>query len=59
MFMWFEFQGGSEIFVILNPENVGYLPNFAIVFLSFFKKFLLIWILSEKWKWKIPFLSEI
>ena len=36
----------------------GYLPNFAILFL-FFKKFLLIWILSEKWKWKVPFLSEI
>ena len=25
----------------------------------FFKKFLLIWILSEKWKWKVPFLSEV
>ena len=28
-------------------------------FVPFFKKFLLIWILSEKWKWKVPFLSEI
>ena len=33
---------------------LGYLPNFAILFL-FFKKFLLIWILSEKWKWKFLF----
>ena len=24
-------------------------------FVPFFKKFLLIWILSEKWKWKVPF----
>ena len=38
---------------------IGYLPNFAIFFLFFLKKLLLIWILSEKWKWKVPFLSEI
>ena len=38
---------------------IGYLPNFAICSFFFLKKLLLIWILSEKWKWKVPFLSEI
>ena len=37
---FFRVQDGEEV-------TIGYLPNFAILFL-FFKKFLLIWILSEK-----------
>ena len=36
-----------EYFLAFKLNIVGYLPKFAILFF-FFKKFLLIWILSEK-----------
>ena len=54
----------KNIFLGIDPKSAPPPPFLAIYqtlpFCSFFfKKFLLIWILSEKWKWKVPISSEI
>ena len=47
--------GRSPVFFYIAPREETRLFTKLCHFVPFFKKFLLIWILSEKWKSKVPF----